>query len=243
MNVAGEIVVPAATASNDPGPEQHDMAPTDDVTFALADEVVLSSDPNGVAAESIRVLRTHVITQHLRLGRRALAVCSPTAGIGCTSVAVNLAVAMAQAGVKTLLIDGDLRDPQVHRFIVPSRVVPGLRQCLSDPAVSLNDAVQPDVLPNLSLIYAGGAATHPQELIAGGRFKEIADACLRDFEMTIVDTPPGNSSADARQLCSVVTYAMIVVGRNRTFTADVKTLAEELHSDRARIIGAVLREG
>src|SRR5207302_11461126 len=76
--------------------------------------IVMLSDPQGSAAEAIRVLRARVQSEHLQLGRRALAVCSVGAGVGCTFVAVNLAVALGQIGIKTLLVDANLRNPAVH---------------------------------------------------------------------------------------------------------------------------------
>lgn len=240
MSAAENVLVPMA----DPVPDAEVVgAPLPgDPAFRIADTVVLQADPSGFAAESFRVLRTHILAKHLRLGRRALALCSPSRDVGCTSVAVNLAVGLAQVGVKTLLIDADLRTPSLQDYIVPSRQVMGLTQGLADDELVLDEMVQPDVLPNLSLIYAGGPAERPQELLASAGFKRLINACLRDFEMTIVNTPPANASADARQVASVVAYALMTVGRNRTFVSDVKTLASELQSDRVTIVGAVLTE-
>lgn len=237
----GEILVPRSPDAREPGATSAQTV-EHGVTFALAETVVMSSDPSGLAAESLRVLRTHLLTQHVREGRRGMAVCSPTPGVGCTTVAVNLAVALAQAGVRTLLIDGDLRRPAVHKFVMPSREVPGLQQCLTGPTVALADAIQDEVLPNLSVLYAGGRSHQAQELLSSARFRDLANSCMRDYDLTIIDTPPANSSADARQVSSVFSYALLVVGRNRTFVADVKTLAEELQADHARIVGVALRD-
>lgn len=243
MSVARDILGPGSSDTADVARiADGDVTRSDGLSFSLSSGVVLSSDPVGLHAESIRVLRTHILAQHIRLGRRALALCAPTADVGCSSVAVNLAVGLAQAGIKTLLIDGDLRRPSLHEFIVPSHDVPGLAQGLSDESLTIDEILQANVLPNLSLIYAGGPAMQPQELLASG-FKRIVDLCLRNFDITLVDTSPAHSSADARQVASVLTYALMVVGRDRTFVSDVTTLAEELQSDSVTVIGAVLKEG
>ena len=66
--------------------------------------------------------------------------------------------------------------------------------------------------------------------------------CLREFDVTIVDTPPSNTSSDARQVGAVVGYGLIVTGRDQTFIEDVKTLAEQLQGVQARVIGTVLNK-
>ena len=141
-------------------------APAQDVRFQFADSVAVLFDRGSARAESVGALRTHILSQHVQQGRRSLALCSTQAGVGCTALAVNLSVALAQVEVKTLLIDGDIRNPSVHHHIVPSREVAGLQQCLEDEKMAFGDAIQFDVLPNLSVLYAGGTAAVPQELLA-----------------------------------------------------------------------------
>lgn len=210
-----------------------------DVTFAT-EELVVLTDPASERAESMGSLRTHVMAQHLAAGRRSLAICSPSADVGCTSLATNLAVALAEGGLKTLLIDADMRRPAVHRLIRPSREVPGLQQCLADESMQFGEAIQFNALPNLSIMYAGGRAERSQDLLATPRFGQLADLCLREFDVTIVDTPPSNASADARRIATVMGYALLVVGRNRTFVSDARILAEELTADNSVIIGSVM---
>lgn len=243
MSAGEEMLVTSEPAGGAPLP----MSPAAEVIapgavrFTFSEEVVMTADPSGLAAESLRVLRTHLLTQHVREGRRGLAVVSPTEGVGCTSVAVNLAVALAQAGVKTLLIDADLRHPAVHNFITPSAPVPGLQQCLTADPLDLQDAVQEEVSENLSVLFAGGATASAQEMLAGERFRRLLDSCLRDYDITVIDTPPASSSADARQVSSLVSYALLVVGQNRTFVSDVKTLVEEMTADHAQVVGVALK--
>lgn len=211
-----------------------------EVTFTPGEDLVILNDPGSERAESIGALRTHVMAQHLGVGRRSLALCSPTPDVGCTSLAVNLAVALAEGGLKTLLIDADLRRPSVHTLIRPSREVTGLAQCLASETVKFGEAIQFNAMPNLSVLYAGGRSDRPQDLLSSPRFGELIDACLREFDVTIVDTPPSNTSADARRIATVVGYSLLVVGQNKSFVSDVKVLSEELTADGSVIIGSVL---
>ena len=211
--------------------------------YVLAGAVVTISDPNGVQAEAIRAVRTHVMAQHINRGRRALAICAPNRGVGCTFVATNLAVALARVGVKTLLIDGDLRNPSVQALIHAHEVKNGgLAGCLETRDSAFNDHIDADVMPGLSVMFAGYGAADPQELLASDRFKALVGFCLREFDVTIVDTPPSNISSDARQVSSVVGYGLIVTGRDQTFIEDVKILAEQLQGVQAKVIGTVLNK-
>ncbi len=197
------------------------------------------SEPNGDQAEAIRAIRTHVMAQHIERGRRALAVCAPSRGVGCTFVAANLAVSLSQIGIKTILIDGDLHNPGVSDLILSPSPRGGLAGCLASEG-PFSDCIDFEVAPNLSVILAGRAVENSRELLAGDRFQMLMDFCLRDFDVTIVDTPPANSSSDARRISTVLGYSLIVAGNNRTYVNDVKTLADQLRSDHAKVLGTVL---
>jgi protein-tyrosine kinase len=155
-------------------------------------------------------------------------------------MAGNLAVALSQIGVKTLLIDADLHHPSVDSLITPSVAGDGLAHCLASPTVNFYQVIHSDVLPNLSVLFAGGAATDAQELLGGERFQALMAMCLRDFDATIIDTPPANLCSDARRVSTVVGYSLIVAARDKSFVEDVKTLAGQLQADHARVIGTVL---
>lgn len=211
-------------------------------SFSFSSEVVVISDPRGARAEAIRTLRTHIMAQHVDDGRRGLAVCAASAGVGATFVAVNLAVALAQIGVKVLLIDGDLRNGAVEQYVRPPRTGPGLRQCLEDRDLDVALPIQPDVLDNLSIMFSGGRAANAQELLASDRFGAVIERCLRDYDLTIIDTPPANSCADGRRISTVSGYAIIVARRHQSFINDLRTLADQLSEDRALVIGTILNE-
>lgn len=206
------------------------------------DSSLLLADPYGARAEAFRALRTQLVAQHLDDGKRALAVCGASPGIGCTFVATNLAIAFSQIGVRTLLIDGDLRRPGVDQLIRPDRPAAGLLECLVSPNMHLSDFIAGEVQPNLSVMFSS-AAPNPQELLAERRFRELLNFCLRNFDLTIVDTSPANNSSDSRLVASLLGYCLVVARRDKSSFADTKTLSEELQTAGARIVGTVLNEG
>lgn len=208
----------------------------------VSNQLITLTAPSGVEAESIRALRTHVLAQHMQIGRRALAVCAPSEGVGCTFVAANLAVSLAQAGVSTLLIDANMRSPGLDGVLPRAEPGPGLQQFLSDPDVSLESCLVRDAIPKLSLMYAGGQTANAQELLASDRFSALLNVCLRDYDATILDTAPANRFADARRVANVVGYGLVVARRDRTFVKDLKLLVNQLESHHVRVIGTVLNE-
>lgn len=180
------------------------------------------------------------MAQHLSLGRRALAICAPSSGVGCSFIAANLAVSLSQIGVNTLLMDGDLRQPTVERMIRPPHKTTGLAGCLRSADLPFGASIDADVLPNFSVMYAGPRSDNSQELLSGERFKHLINYCLRSYEATIVDTPPANTSSDARRIGGVVGYGLIVTSRDKTMVKDVKVLIDQLKSDHAVPVGTVL---
>jgi protein-tyrosine kinase len=193
------------------------------------------------ATESLRALRTHVMARHVSEGHRALAICAASRGSGCTFVATNLAIALSEIGVNTLLLDADLRSPGVKAALKIDSAKSDLRVALSS-ATNFNDCIERNVVPNLSVLFSAGPARNAQELLAGARFKSLMDFCLREFDATIVDTPPANIYSDARRVSTVVGYSLIVARRNKSHINDIKALAEQLQGDRATVIGTVLSE-
>jgi capsular exopolysaccharide synthesis family protein len=207
--------------------------------IAFAPAIVTITRPDSLEAEAYRGLRTQVVVQHLNLGRRALAVCAATADDGSSVVAANLAVALSQAGLNTVLVDANLINPQVEALIRSPTEVPGLAEHLQSDAAP-SEAIFGRVLPNLSIIYGGRAGSNSSELLAGARFKELIDFCLRNFDATIVDTPPANRSHGAQQISAIVGYSIVVAYRDKTFVKDVKTLIGQLEAGGVGVVGTVM---
>src|SRR5262249_7526218 len=147
-------------------------------------------EPFHPRAEELRALRTQLSMRWSRAGaiRKVLVVASPGSGEGRSYVAANLAVAFAQLGERTLLVDADLRAPRQHRiFNVPERIAP--------PAGLAGGADRGATAPvrefgRLSLLPAGVPPPNPQELLSSpalGRFLEEARA---EFDVILLDTPP-----------------------------------------------------
>ena len=209
---------------------------------SVSDELVVINEPISPRAEAIRLLRTQIIAQHLKAGRRGIVVVAPVEGVGCTFMAANLAAALSQVGVKTLIVDCNMRSPRVDQVFGLDPNSPGLSSFLSLQVARPERVVHANVLPNLSVITAGPPVLLPQELLSSNRFRDGVNTLLREFDLVLFDTPPANSSADALTVGGVVGYAMVVARRDHSYFKDVTTLVSQLQSTRCSIIGSVLNE-
>ncbi len=208
----------------------------------VSSELVVISDPSSPRAEALRLLRTQVISQHIGMGRRAFAVVGATDGVGVTYIAANLAVALAQVGIKVLLVDANLRDPRIDRIFGIDPNGPGLTTYLTMAVNRPERVVYTNVLGNLSIVPAGPPVARPQELLSSARFRTGADILLRQFDVAVFDTSASNENADALTVAGSLGYGLIVARRNHSYVADVQVLANQLAAGHATAIGSVLNE-
>lgn len=203
-------------------------------------ERVLAGLPGRPGSEALHGLAVEILDLHVRAGRRGLAVCGAAVGAGVSFVAASLAVALAQAGVSTLIVDANLDRPSLQDLIGPPAEGPGLKDLLEGDDVDLLDAVHAQVMPNLSVLYAGAAAPDGEDLLGSDRFQDVAQRCLRHFECTIFDTPPANRSASARTIAVAAGYALLVARQGASFAQDLEELAAQLAQDGTVVVGSVL---
>ena len=209
---------------------------------SVSDELVVINEPTSLRAESLRLLRAQVMAQHVNLGRRGIAMVAPVEGSGCTYMTSNLGVALSQVGVKTLIVDCNMRSPRIDQVFGLDPNAVGLSSFLSVQVARPERVVQANVLPNLSVITAGPPVLLPQELLSSNRFRDGVNMLLREFDLVLFDTAPANSSADALTVGGVVGYALIVARRDHSYFRDVTTLSTQLKSTRCSVIGSVLNE-
>ena len=208
--------------------------------YRFSRKLSVLSEPAGVRSSAVGALRNHLSQQHLRLGRRALAICSVGNNVNRTEVSANLAIASAQSGASTVLLDTNFREPELDNFFIPPGPQLGLSEYLrgdvSDPAAILRTSV----VDNLTVVHAGAAFDDPQALLAGDRFEVLIANLMRNFDFVLADCPGASMSADARRIASVMRYALIVAKRDVTYVDDIKRLIQELNSDRVSVVGTFL---
>ncbi|WP_137754168.1 CpsD/CapB family tyrosine-protein kinase [Sphingopyxis sp. L1A2A] len=208
--------------------------------FGFSEKLVVLHDPHSLEVESIASLRNQLVSKHLQDGKRSLAICGATAGVGVSFVAANLAVAMAQAGVHTLLLDCNLREPSLDQYFLSEQPTRGLSDYLASDQDSELALINPDVIPNLSIMFSGSPTEQAQRLLSKTRFQTLIENCVRSFDLTIVDCPPASSSADTRRIAALVRHALVIARKDRSYLSDMRRLITELQTDRANVIGSFL---
>ncbi len=207
--------------------------------YTFSDKLALLSGRETLDAETISLLLSELLSRHVQHARRGITFCGAAKDAGCSYMAANIAVAMALSGIRTILVDANMRDPAIQTFITPHRDQGGLLQCLGDERIGLGEVVHHEVIPNLSVLYSGGVSSDAG-LLASTRAKDVFSECLRDYACTIVDTAPANRSSDAVRVSNILRYALIVARKDRTYVNDIKKLAADIRQNRGEILGTFL---
>lgn len=200
--------------------------------------VVTREGSDQPAAEAFRALRTNVTFVGAEKPLQYISVTSPGPGEGKSTTAANLAVALAQGGQHTLLIDGDLRRPLVHRAFALVQE-PGLTDVLVGHAAA-REAVRPEVLPNLDVLPSGAVPPNPSELLGSAAMQTLVGGLRHDYHYIIIDTPPTLPVTDASVVASSADAAILVFRSGDTEEVAAQRALEQLRRVHARIAGAVL---
>ncbi len=200
--------------------------------------IVTRAGTDQPAAEAFRALRTNVTFVGAEKPLQFMSVTSPGPGEGKSTTAANLAVALAQGGQHTLLIDGDLRRPLMHQaFGIVQE--PGLTDVLVGRAMA-REVIRPEVTPGLDLLPSGAVAPNPSELLGSSAMHALIGALRRDYHYIIIDTPPTLPVTDASVVASSADAAILVLKSGDTEEVAAQRAMEQLHRVHARIAGAVL---
>ena len=189
------------------------------------------------AGEAYRALRTTLLLG-ANVGSRVYLVSSAIPGEGKTTTAVNLAASLAGLGRRVVIIDADLRKPQIHRRL-DVRFHPGLADYLSGVA-QVGDIIHETEIEGLSVIPFGHLPPNPVDLLMGGAVVELMDGLRERFDYVFFDTPPVLYFADARVLAPVVDAALLVVRAGETPRENVVRARRLFEQVNGRILGIVL---
>jgi protein-tyrosine kinase len=207
----------------------------------VSEVVVAAYNPLCEVVEQLRTVRSRLSLGWLKSAQRnVLAVTSPERGEGRSWFAANLATVFAQAGVRTLLVDADMRHPQQHRlFNLPSEV--GLSWLLTGRAgKEIVHRIHPDL--RLFVAPAGQLPPNPQELLIRDVFGVVLSRFSKQFDLVVLDTPAAAETADAEILAARAGAAIMLTRRNHTSHASLLAAMECLTRSGVQVIGSVLNE-
>jgi succinoglycan biosynthesis transport protein ExoP len=169
---------------------------------------------------------------------QAVAISSSVPDEGKSTVSLYLAVTLARANCRVLLVDGDLRRPTLHRrFKLPPG--PGLAALLSNE-ISSGDVVFESGIPNLALLPAGEASQHPGDLVLSPTWPDFLEAARHEYDYILVDTPPLAATDDAVALANKMDGVLFVVRAESTSARVARDALNLLRLRQIHIIGLVL---
>ena len=205
-------------------------------------ELVTLTQPFSVQAEAFRAIRSQITMRlnHEGEQRKALAIISPDTMDGKSFFAANLAVALAQLGSRTLLVDADMRGPRQHQiFEVPNKT--GLSSVLSG-RTSTQVIQQVEGVPGLFVMPVGVTPPNPLELVERPAFGLLMRELVSKFDYVLVDTPAAQYGADASVIAARCGAALVLARNNESRVADLVDLVGSFENCPVRITGVVMNE-
>jgi capsular exopolysaccharide synthesis family protein len=196
-------------------------------------------DSRSVVAEAYRSVRTS-----LCLGiagkAKSILVASPMPGDGKSTTASNLAIAFAQAGERTLLIDCDFREPVQHLIFETAGNV-GLTSVMTGET-KLRDAIRPTRASNLFILPCGPVPSNPSELLGSKRFGRVIAALSKTFDRIIIDSSPLLRFSDGRILAASADATILVLRMNQSMRTLGVMAVNGLEKVGANLLGAVAND-
>ncbi len=195
----------------------------------------LSDKSKFAIVESYKVARTNIMFSLSADDKKIFAVTSYSKGEGKSTVSANLAISFSKMEKRVLLIDCDLRRPNVHNiFKIENKV--GLSNIIGK-MVEFDNAVMRDVLPNLDIILSGTIPPNPSELMCSAYFIELIERLRNEYDYIIFDTPPIGVVADALLLKDLIAGFVVVVRERSTTHGDLQNLIDSIKLADSKVLG------
>ena len=204
---------------------------------------LIVANPGNVILESYGILQTNLAFARSDRPIKTLLLTSPLSGDGKTTNVVNLALTATERGLRTLLVDADMRRGAVH-VALSARREPGLHQVLSGTA-RLETALQQVTLGenrSLHFLTSGRSEHNPTPLLESSAMRGLLDNAKRDYDLIIIDTPPVNIVTDAAVLGTFVDGVLVVARAGRTDRAALSYAVQQLRHVRAPVLGVLLND-
>ncbi|EPD1653250.1 TPA: polysaccharide biosynthesis tyrosine autokinase [Escherichia coli] len=195
-------------------------------------------NPADTAVEAIRSLRTSVYFSVMNQGNNLVMISSASPGVGKSFVTSNMAVVLANAGKKVLLIDTDLRKGRIHKTFGLSNKT-GLSEYLAQQDIT-QPAIHRGVIENLDVICRGKNVTHSSELLMGERFKHLLDTVKGQYDIVVIDTAPILAITDSAIIGKYVGTSLLIAYYGVNTVKDIELSLKRFKQNDIEITGVIL---
>jgi succinoglycan biosynthesis transport protein ExoP len=202
-------------------------------------KLVVSHSSFSPLSEAYRVIRTNIQFTAVDQPAKTILITSPDAGEGKSITVANLGVIMAQAELRTVVVDADLRRPVLHKiFQIPNQT--GLTDLLRLPGSEIDDQMQDTGVDNLKVITSGPLPPNSSELLGSQRMAELMKRLREKADVVLFDSPPVLAVTDAVVLAGRADGVVLVTEAGRTRREATKQAVERLRQVGANLLGGVL---
>lgn len=231
--------IPAIESTSRPLARKRDV-PNAKSTGSLSPHLITFSDPDSPITESYRSLRTAIQFASIVEPIRMLLITSSVPQEGKSTTSANLAIVMANSGLRTVLVDCDLRRPIAHaNFGMPKE--PGLVNALIGET-TLDQAIRSTGIPNLSVLSSGSIPPNPSELLGSKRMSDLLHQLRDMYDLVLIDSPPVGVVTDGVILSTKVDATVVVVRAHRTRMEFLERTNDEVSRVSGPLLGVVLNE-
>lgn len=197
----------------------------------------LSDKSKFAIVESYKAARTNIMFSLSADDNKVFAVTSYSKGEGKSTVSSNLAISFSKMEKRVLLVDSDLRRPNIHNIFKVENTA-GLSNIIGKMG-NFEEVVHRDVLPNLDILPSGTIPPNPSELLCSTRFKELVEELKDQYDYVIFDTPPIGVVSDALLLKDFVAGFVVVLRERSTTHGDLQNLLESASLADCKLLGFI----
>ncbi|WP_256793827.1 polysaccharide biosynthesis tyrosine autokinase [Terrabacter sp. Ter38] len=205
---------------------------------ASAHPLIVQVDPRSQRAEAFRSLRTNLQFIDVANPPKSIVVTSSLPGEGKSTTTANLALSLAETGLKVVVIEGDLRRPRLLDYLGFEGSV-GLTDVLVG-RVAVDDVLQPFGRTGLRLLGAGPIPPNPSELLGSSNMEQLVEDLAERFDYVLIDAPPLLPVTDAAVLSTIVDGAIVVVGAGVAQREHVRRALDSLEAVNGSVLGLIL---
>lgn len=201
---------------------------------------IISEDSPFAVKESYNSIRTNLLYYNAVQEQCPIYVFSSSLpGEGKTTTAINIAITFAESGKRTLLIDGDMRNPSIHKYFMCQKT-PGLSEYLAgiETKVQFVDTSH----SSLKIIPSGDIPPNPASLLLGSKMDEFLSLCKNNFDCIIIDAPPALMVTDTAILSSKATGCIMIVKTGSSDALSISKSIEAITQAKGEVIGFILND-
>lgn len=215
--------------------ESADVKRNDVIDTSEKAKNVISTDSKFAIVEGYKIARTNLVFSLTASENNAVAITSWSKGEGKSTATVNIAISFAKMGKKVLLIDTDLRRPNVHNLLKIGNES-GISEIIGHLS-TFESSINRDVISNLDVLTSGAIPPNPSELLASPAFEQLIERMKEEYDYVILDTPPLGVVADTLLLKDFVAGYVLVVREKITTHGDIERSLQNIRLADSKILG------